>query len=141
MSSDEGQISTPQHFLEDTVARYFLPWHFISCWRGERGVVDTLLASVVANGAVNITLYLLNDFAQTRGLLPEFFPVLTVLALVGISLLVTWFVVSMWRSARHDFLRGRRISPVVASLIAAGSATAFLAYIIVRFIGLLTILG
>jgi tellurite resistance protein TehA-like permease len=141
MSNDESQVASPSRFLEDTTVRYFLPWHFISCWRGERTVADTLLSSVVAYAVIGIALFLLNDFAQKRGLFPEFELVLSVLGLIGLSLFVTGFVFSMWRSARHDFLLGRWFWPIVASLVAVGIATAFLTRVVLIFVRLLTLLG
>jgi hypothetical protein len=56
---------------------------------------------------------------------------LLLLQAIVAPLFVVWFTVSMWRSARWNFLLGQRFWPIVASLTAAVVVAMWLA----NFIG------
>jgi hypothetical protein len=114
--------------------RWTVPGHFANCWRGKNGIGETFLASVIVFAAINIPLGFLTQYARDASWPQTAQSAILWLGVIGAILTVTWFAVSMWRSARRDFLLGKRFWPIVASLIAVLAATAFMTRLVVGFI-------
>lgn len=124
----------------DESAKWTVPGHFANSWRGRNGIGETFLASVIVFSVVNIPLSFLTQYAKDARWPQPAQSALLWLGFAGATFTVVWFTVSMWRSARRDFLLGKRFWPIVASLAAASlaaalAAGAFATMIVVSFIG------
>jgi hypothetical protein len=105
--------------------------HFVGCWRGERGIRDAFFASVIVFAVINVPLVLLRQSAINAGSSHEVQSAVSMLELIGRVFVAVWFTVSMWRSARRDFLRGQRFWPIAVGLIVAMVATVYLSAFVV----------
>jgi hypothetical protein len=105
--------------------------HFIDCWRGDARLWDAFLASVIVFAILVLPVALLREYAHSSGWPPHTQSMLLLLQATVAPLFVVWFTVSMWRSARRNFLLGQRFWPIVASLTAAVVVAMWLA----NFIG------
>lgn len=105
--------------------------HFMACWRGENGLKDALFASVILAAIINIPLGFLISYAKGAGWAASYQLMIGILGLAGGTFVTTWFSVSMWRSARREFILGKRFLPIVASLLAMLAAGAFATFFVV----------
>jgi hypothetical protein len=126
MSNDDGELRKPR--------RGTVFGHFINCWRGETGIGDAFLASVIVFSAVNIPLTFLRQHASSAGWSQTQQSAILMLGMMGSAFAVTWFTVSMWRAARRSFLLGQQFWPIVASLAAALAAGGYVAGFIMGYI-------
>jgi hypothetical protein len=106
-------------------------WHFVSCWRGECGIRDAFLASVIVFAGINGPLVLLRQYAIDAGWPHEIQAAVSMLRVIGGIFVAIWVIVSMWRSARRDFLRGQRFWPIVTALIVAMVATTYVSAFVI----------
>jgi hypothetical protein len=104
--------------------------YFTTCWRGERGLADTFWVAVIVYFAATGPISILINHARGADWPREIQSLMISLAPFLVLTAIVWVTVSIWRSARRNFVLGQRFWPIVASI----SAAIFATYFVVTFV-------